>query len=1002
MKFEALYDELRSLSPGEYDSSRYSDLASHLFESRRSSRDLSNRVYACLCAIEIARLSAPELPWDAAGIEAFFILFVDCLDLLGPAGKQVATLPPAISSSVIDLLAQATQIQIAGCIDVLADKSDFVCKLFEAGYRVAHSPVAPSRAKYLVCQFLTQVVEELDYELPSDVICLFLDQFNGPGFELSVGIARNCLELAQHVQQFFSALLDDTMASDRYSQAAMLSEGVIEHFCAMFDPSLSLFVENLSTLDKNARVMAVQVVGCVLNHNGDAITSTAFSSWLKRSNDASVVVRLAWVKQAGAYLARPSQDSRKDEVWLGFNYCLRDHDSRVRGSACKALMLQNSAPHALSEILSPRVRDKSLMVRTAALETAAYFYDSAWSDEKLAWIPSIVLNMIYVGDRQALGLVWTTALCLFGIEAHSLPGEVRNRVLSTLYCLDEKSWMSFSAVYRHHRTVATALAGVLSDEPGRASTCADWLAAQTEDPSLQTALLSLTHEKRELLKTLLDPTSESQVLQHAASVLQDVLPKTVVKRAIGFQRDVVISLIESLASAKWGTVAKRILCLISESAPELLINDVNYLVNAFSSGIDDSVLILATLSDHEEVTSAIEQSAFPQLEGMVHGGDEALAPCAIQLIASVFPERLPAVVDAVLNEVIQFPSPCALATLNRLYSVAPVAVGSNKASFAIPKTLSKLIFSTKGSPTNLKCEALGLLVTRLKGMVQQDLKSSIKLAEPVLNILRKILQSSDESDKLAEQATSSWLEIAKICGKLTTVEDLQLFEPFTNRCMVSKLIKAMRDNEVSLFFSPLLFMQADTEPLVRFGLPTLDKSAHDLALMLAYLVYYLAARRLDLETLVEVLKRYIALVLSPATIESVSHVAARVKQFRDVRDPPAVTSNEPTSNSRYLYAVSELSVLLLEQQRKVKGWPTKSTITKSMALPGRMYQSTSSADMARLVAETSYLSELGSPEQIRYYSQEHRRGSKRGLKKSRPHANTQPQKKSRILETPAR
>lgn len=948
MDFQQLFNRLKTLQDLESNEDLY-DLRPHRV--RAEIRDPKQLVFAALCQVEILRLSAPEIPWSGRDLDGTFAMFPEAIDLLHSASTQ-----PDIVSAVTDLLSKMTQLQIAGCIGNLNDSEKFVVETFDAAYRATHANTS-SRIRYLICQFLSQIIDELEYNIPDDAVCLLLDQFNGEAASLSREICQNCPKIDERVKQFFLELLEDRNADDRFEQAAELAKGVIEHSFPVFEPSLHLFVKCLEMLQPEARVMAVKVIGWVeLSQN--STHNLEFERWVKRSLDASAAVRVAWAHAAASCLSRPSVAEDYTNVWEAFLRCFNDPDAKVRAAAAEALGLLSDLPETpkpLESMLAPRLRDKSAVVQSKALETALELYKVSACE----WVPRAFMNLVYVYDQKGLDLLWGATVEMLGITSISSPTSARS-IAQALSRLDLKSTKAFSALYRNHLAISKALSRFVESEASEHNALAEWISNLTFDTRLKTQLLSLDDEQRSVLKLAIGPLPTNEAYKKSQSSLHKSIATLVIKYGCYLEQNTPY-LIDLLDDSQLGKAAETLLSEIALGTPETVAKHSDQLLKKVGQN-DKALPILSIIADHIEGELNTDETLWQHVEAKVFSKDVALAQHAVKMIALLGPrDLLVAITNEVMAMVLESPSASALSALNTLYAESPNTILSHVDASLVPQQLVKIIQS-KGKD-DLRCLAMNALVARLNAVASGS-SSSTNKAEPVLKLFRKLLDDKTLRGKILDEAAALWFRLASVYGKQTGFADVVMLNQIFSANMAASLIKELRNNQLSLIYSPLLFLDEKVFPLVQVGMPTLEKSDHDVGMMVAYLIYYLAAESHDLDASANALKRFCWAAVTRNNIEVVYHVATRIKQFRDVRDPPAAPDLEPTQNSKRLYAVSELAIEILEHYRQSAGLIYNATISKPMALPRKVYQSSSSAAASQLVAETSYLSELGSPEEV--------------------------------------
>ncbi|PVV04121.1 hypothetical protein BB560_001379 [Smittium megazygosporum] len=351
-------------------------IISHLLLSHKNN---TIQAYAACCLVDILRLFAPDAPYNKNQLKDIFYLLIRQLAPLESPEDPLYSLASYILDSLCTVKSTALSAEAA-------DSENILVAFFDCLFHII-KPDTSRRIQIQMAEVLQQLIEEND-TLPQKALDLILFQFlkkrqaeNPAAHQLAVDVCNNTTTILQ------------------------------KYICQNVVPQLE---EELNIDEVNIRTMATQVLGQMFLEKGYTLAAryaSAWGSWIKRRSDKSHAVRVMWSELAVMMLQNQPQLAKElDDPIIEK---LEDVDERVRKATCAAFtkleisaIVQNSISAKMIQVLGERCKDRKLGPRIEATQALSHIYDQAYDNiaagNKLATlkfgsIPSIILNLIYVG-----------------------------------------------------------------------------------------------------------------------------------------------------------------------------------------------------------------------------------------------------------------------------------------------------------------------------------------------------------------------------------------------------------------------------------------------------------------------------------------------------------------------------------------------------------------------------------------------------------------------------
>ncbi|KAJ3377484.1 hypothetical protein HDU92_008243, partial [Lobulomyces angularis] len=313
----------------------------------------------------------------------------------------------------------------------------------------------PINVYLLISELLVNLIQEAP-SIPSPVCRLIINHFekkkkieNITAHQMAIDICKSTtMKLQRFVCQHFSELLnqasntsipgspnsssDEAPSSKQEAAKALLS--VHKLILQIHNNCPDLLINVIPQLEMEleceveTRSLAVQILGEMFLDSRMEQTPGmksfyetwpgVWKSWCDRRNDSSVLVRTLWVELcANIFKFKP-------ELIKALTPCLHeklmDLEEKVRIASInvfKNLTITDiiNIPKSLLLDVSERCRDKKINVRNEAATVLAKIYNKCFkliksgenlnASDKFGWIPSHILNLQYVDDKELIALI---------------------------------------------------------------------------------------------------------------------------------------------------------------------------------------------------------------------------------------------------------------------------------------------------------------------------------------------------------------------------------------------------------------------------------------------------------------------------------------------------------------------------------------------------------------------------------------------------------------------
>lgn len=393
---------------------------------KHQDREVKLFVASCIC--EITRITAPEAPYDDDVLKDVFQLIVSTFsglnDVNGPSfGRRVV---------ILETLAR-----YRSCVVMLdLECDDLINEMFDIFFSVARVELPGNVLTSM--QTIMEVILEESEDIPENLLLTLLtvlgrdkEGVTDAAKRLALNVIENCAaKLETSIRQFLvSSMSGDSrpvkceidyhaVLYDIYRCAPQILSGVVPYLTG------ELLSDQLEI-----RMKAVSLVGDLFALPGSTISEAfkpVFLEFLKRLTDRAVEVRMSVIEYVKICLLENPCRSEAHQIISALCDRLLDYDENVRKQvvsvvcdvACHAL---TSIPVDTIKLVSERLRDKSLLVKSYTMERLAEIYRTSCmkhssgsaKDEEYDWIVSKILRCFYDKDFRSDAIEPILSLSLF-------------------------------------------------------------------------------------------------------------------------------------------------------------------------------------------------------------------------------------------------------------------------------------------------------------------------------------------------------------------------------------------------------------------------------------------------------------------------------------------------------------------------------------------------------------------------------------------------------------
>lgn len=471
------------------------------------------RAYACCAVADILRLYAPDAPYTPEELSRVFAAFIsEFSHLSDPQNPQFL--------QQCYLLKKVVEVRLVIIIVDLPDSLKLISDLFDTIFQLAAKGF-PERLEHLAAEMLAEVVAEAE-SIPPSVVTLLLKKLtasaesgltvqssniSNPGLAFSLAVCEaNVDKMARCVAQLFSEMLDESTRSKSADYEASFltiekihswSIQIWKYVPDLLTSIMGLFNDELNSDSERVRILATTTIGSmVANSNEGSAESTlvhfisthktTWQNWLKKSSDASPVVRAKWVEKIPAILcSQVVPTDMASEFSAGLAKCLSDTNEKVRFTACKAceelpfsIFSSKVCSEHIMNTLFQLVRERNADIHNLTVRILSNIYDSHLdlveraevvdfgdlneSDVKklelllMNELPNVLLQLNYVNDKS---LTASVDVALFEKLIPFQDDSVKrvSRLCKFYSALDEKSKAAFFAIVQRQKRFSDAV-----------------------------------------------------------------------------------------------------------------------------------------------------------------------------------------------------------------------------------------------------------------------------------------------------------------------------------------------------------------------------------------------------------------------------------------------------------------------------------------------------------------------------------------------------------------
>ncbi|OMJ22138.1 Sister chromatid cohesion protein pds5 [Smittium culicis] len=390
-----------------------------------------------------------------------------------------STTDPLYSKSayLLDSLASIRSVALTTELDE-AEKLmiSFFTTLFET-----INPEIPRKVQIQITEVLQHLIEE-NNDVPQQVLDIILLQFlkrnqteNPAAHQMAIDLCNNTTTtLQKYVCQYFNDIIIASSKQTESDKETITNLKTAHYLILELNKTASGILQNvvpqleeeLGVDESNIRSMATQVLGEMFLDKGYTLASrfpSTWSSWVRRRSDKNTTVRVMWVEHAVLMLQKQPQLAKELEAPIIEK--LEDVDEKVRKAACFSFtkleitpIVQNSISEKMLDVLGERCKDRKLSPRIEATQALSHIYDQVYDDiangnqvsiSKFGQIPSLILNLIYVGLSDITCNAEAALFGgIFGTSNIKDDGIRTERLVSVYNSLTQKAKVAFSGLIK--------------------------------------------------------------------------------------------------------------------------------------------------------------------------------------------------------------------------------------------------------------------------------------------------------------------------------------------------------------------------------------------------------------------------------------------------------------------------------------------------------------------------------------------------------------------------
>ncbi|CAI9783991.1 unnamed protein product [Fraxinus pennsylvanica] len=397
-------------------------------------------VAACIC--EITRITAPEAPYDDDVLKDIFQLIASTFSGLSDTNS------PSFGRRVVILETVARYRSCVVMLDLECD--DLINEMFSTFLTVARDEHPENVSTSM--QTIMEVVLEESEDIQENLLLILLSVLGRNKKDVSTAARRLAMNVIEHcagkLEPGIKQFLISSMTGDRGSMKCQIDYHEVLYdiyHCApkILSGVVPYLTGELLTDQLDIRLKAVSLVGDLFASRGSDISESfqpIFLEFLKRLTDRTVEVRMSVLERMKICLL--ADPFRAEALQMISALCdrLLDYDDVVRKQV--VCVLSDVACHALTsmplgniKLISERLRDKSLSVKSYTMERLADIYrcyclncsSESTMTYQYDWIVGKILRCFYDKDFRSDTIERILCLSLFPTD-FSVKDKVSNWV----------------------------------------------------------------------------------------------------------------------------------------------------------------------------------------------------------------------------------------------------------------------------------------------------------------------------------------------------------------------------------------------------------------------------------------------------------------------------------------------------------------------------------------------------------------------------------------------
>lgn len=992
-EFRTLHARLRATDQGDLDPESARCTASMLVALLENQQlDSQMKTLACLCAADVIAIRAPECPFQTDHEKK--VVFSQLIAQIDALADQ----PDPVSAPQVDILSQLVRTCAVACVAETAPElsNALACQLLQASCRL-FAQNASARLNVVALTIVVQLLHELELGCPEAIDSRVADTL----LQWTTGRARLLVDrlLRDPASRTYFALSRSVQQTLRDPNAA--GEELCIHLLKTVNLAPIMFEavrELLNSAKADARAHAVTLAAAVLRHELGPLGATPRESakgvstfagfvadFLVRYKDVDAEVRAVWAAEVAQLC------TRSHKCYSRLVVLLSDRSNAVREAACRALAAGFAAdarplkelaikPSKLKNAFRLLFDDKHKMVRVLALDLALRL----WKRDPLSlgWIPRYILNALTLSARFAQEVWHSIVDCYFAPSEHLF----RRIVLSVLAFTHASN--GYTVLIRNQIWHARAIKAVVDASPADADELCLEMEKRNGIHGLTAAWKAAGPEDREIFARITDYTLTPGALRDLLGRLPKPLAAWAKLAIYATQNPTYLSGILLLLSGPHQYARRAFLMLnyYAQFTPEIMQLYARSVYTAIRPHLNESTL--STLLSLAALSNTIKQVEFDyafkhELLQFTRHDDLTFVALATKILCANY-ERDPKIVDgltAAACRVLKLADAeahgssnttndlCILATVLKSSSAAVPVVARGA---AVPKALARLALTSVEAAS--RRWAIRALRSWIEALSPEMVEACISPTRAVFTEIIERARASNDNDMLssaaAAEAVVQWLSLAQLAqfDGMTRQCDICNMSHVVTAPILMELYYRLYTGNLDERFLPLLFAsRTDAIPvglLIRLRAPAL--TAVQIGTGLIRLICLLADRRDGLEACSQSIAKYFRIFATSETISALAHSAQRVKEARDIRDPPTLITGEThvvSEQNARLYAVSELSTEISLVYERRYSWVVDYWV-KRASLPEDCLQPLPTPESQRETALSQYRAILGTPDEF--------------------------------------